>query len=456
MTYRTINPATGQLLKTFDELNAEEVEACLARAHGIFQSDWSQGPISTRLSVLENLAQVLSDNADEIAKTMAIEMGKPLKQGVGEVKLCVAIAEYYAKNAEEFLRPSEIETSLGKAWVEYHPIGVLIAVEPWNFPIYQLIRVVAPAISVGNPVLIKHAGIVPQCAALFESLVLKAGAPKGVCTNLYISSDQVAALIADARVQGAALTGSEKAGAAVAAAASRALKKSTLELGGNDVFIVLDDANVAQAAKIGAQARLANAGQVCTAAKRFIVHEAVADAFTEAFTEHLKSAVIGDPLAQTTTMGPLSSEEAAKGLTTQVEAAVANGAHLIFGGKRVDRDGFFFEPGILINITRDNPAYYEEFFGPIAQLYSVSSDDQIIALANDSHFGLGGSIFTADVERAKSLASRIETGMVFINAATTSAPELPFGGVKHSGFGRELGDSGIMEFVNKKLVVIQT
>jgi len=307
---------------------------------------------------------------------------------------------------------------------------------------------------VGNPVLFKHAEIVPHCAELFETIVRDAGAPAGACTNLYISTDQVAELIGDDRIQGVALTGSERAGSAVAARASEKLKKTTLELGGNDVFVVLDDCDLAKAVKTGAGARLYNAGQVCTAAKRFVLHEKIADQFLAAFAKQLQSAKMGDPLDETTTLGPLSSKAALERLNQQVETAVAKGAKLMFGGKPADRPGYFFEPAILTVIARDNPAFYEEFFGPVAQVYVVANDDEAVALANDSHFGLGGSIFSGDIARAKALASRIETGMVFINSATDSLPELPFGGIKRSGFGRELGDVGILEFVNRKLVVV--
>jgi len=454
MPYQTINPFTEQLVKQYPPHTPEQVEKALAAADATFRApDW-RDDIDRRIAVLAKLAELLTANADEIATTMATEMGKLIEQGRGEVKLCAGIASYYAKNAKDLLKPVPYASAAGEAWVEHHPIGVLVAVEPWNFPFYQLIRVVAPAMAIGNSVLIKHAGIVPACAALFEKLVRDAGAPAGAVTNLYISSDQVADLIADDRVQGAALTGSEKAGAAVAKSASENLKKSTLELGGSDVFVVLDDADVAKAAKVGAAARLANCGQVCTAAKRFIVHKAVADAFVAAFTEQLQGVTMGDPLDPSTTLGPMSSKDAVETLAQQVEDAVGKGATLLFGGKPVDRTGYFFEPAILTGITRDNPAYFEEFFGPVAQVYIVASDDEIVALANDSHFGLGGSIFAGDIDRARTLASRIETGMVYINTATGTMPELPFGGVKRSGFGRELGDLGIMEFVNKKLVVV--
>lgn len=456
MAYRTLNPFTEERIKDYPEHTDAEVEAALARADAVFRSDWSQGPIAPRLAVLAKMAELLTERSDLLARTMAIEMGKLVEQGAGEIELCAGIAAYYAANAEDFLQPEKVDSDLGEAWLQHQPIGVLLAVEPWNFPIYQLIRVIAPAIAVGNPVLFKHAGIVPECAALFSRLVRDAGAPEGAVTHLYVSSDTVAELIGDDRIQGVALTGSESAGSKVAARASEKLKKSTLELGGADVFVVLDDADIAAAAKVGTEARLANAGQVCTAAKRFILHATVADDFLKAFTEAMQAAVLGDPMDASTTLGPLSSEDALERLTEQVQAAVKAGAEVTLGGQRPDRTGFFFEPTILTGIDRDNPAYFQEFFGPVAMVHVAKDDDDIVRIANDSHYGLGGSIFAGDIDRAKALATRIETGMVFINTATTSMPELPFGGVKRSGFGRELGDVGIKEFVNRKLVVVSS
>ncbi|CAN5196842.1 NAD-dependent succinate-semialdehyde dehydrogenase [soil metagenome] len=455
MAYRTLNPFTEQTVKTYTEHTDAQVEAALAKADGLFRSEWSRGDIAPRLAVLKALSGLLTENQDLLARTMAEEMGKPLAQGKGEIELCAGIAAYYSEKAAEFLKPTKIESALGEAWTEYQPIGVLLAVEPWNFPIYQLIRVVAPAIAVGNPVMFKHAGIVPHCAALFEALCRQAGAPDGCVTNLYISSDKVAELIGDDRIQGVALTGSEGAGSVVAAKASENLKKSTLELGGSDVFVVLDDADIEQAVAAGVEGRLSNAGQVCTGSKRFLVQASVADAFVGGFVEGMKGAVMGDPMDADTVLGPLSSEDALKTLTKQVEDAVSHGARVLTGGKRADRKGFFYEPTVLTEIAKDNPAYYQEFFGPVAQVFVVADDDAVVAQANDSRFGLGGSIFAGDTGRARKLASRIETGMVFINTTTTSMPELPFGGVKRSGFGRELGgEVGIREFVNRKLVVV--
>lgn len=454
MPYQTVNPFNNQLIKEYTPHNDDQVELALALADALYHSDWAKGEIIQRLPVLHKLAELMESRVEELANIASVEMGKLIEQSRGEVKLCAQIARYYANNAQKFLAPVSYESSLGEAWVEHHPIGVLMAVEPWNFPFYQLMRVLAPNLAAGNPVVVKHASIVPHCAEAFERLVHEAGAPKGAYTNLYISQDQVASIIADDRVQGVALTGSEKAGSIVAAQAAKKLKKATLELGGNDVFVVLDDCDLERAVKVGAEARLNNAGQVCTAAKRFIVQEKVAKAFLQQLTEHFKNVKMGDPLDETTTLGPLSSKSALEGLTEQVNEAVKQGAKLHLGGKALQHEGNFFEPTILTHISRDNPAYFTEFFGPVAQVYVVSDDEEIVKLANDSHYGLGGAIFSTDIERAKKLASRIETGMVYINSLTDTAPELPFGGIKRSGFGRELSDLGIKEFVNQKLVVV--
>lgn len=454
MAYRTLNPFTEQTIQEFPNHTDGEVEAALAKADALYNSVWSKGDIAPRLAVLDRLSTLLTENRERLACTMALEMGKPVTQGQKEVDLCASIARFYAANSAELLKPQPVPNDIGDAWIEFHPIGVLLAVEPWNFPIYQLTRVVAPAIAAGNPVMFKHASIVPQCAALFEDIVRQAGAPDGAVTNLYVSSSKVAELLGDARIQGVALTGSEGAGSKVGARASEMLKKSTLELGGSDVFVVLDDADIAKAVRAGISARIANAGQVCIGAKRFIVQRAVADTFIEAFVAGMKGVAMGDPMAQETLLGPLSSQEALFDLSRQVDEAVKNGAQVLTGGKRADRTGFFYEPTVLAGITKDNAAYYQEFFGPVAQIFVVDDDNAVVALANDSLFGLGGSIFSTDIERARLLASRIETGMVFINTPTTSRPELPFGGVKRSGYGRELGDAGLKEFLNRKLVVV--
>jgi len=455
MAYQSINPFTNQKLKDYPPHTDEHIQNALDQAEQILKSDWPQ-QIDQRIKVLRNVAQKLREQKTELAKLMTLDMGKLIKQSEGEIESCAKIAEYFADHAKEFLAPVSYETEMGEAWVEHHPLGIVMAVEPWNFPFYQLMRVFAPNCAIGNPVLAKHAGIVPQCAEAFEKLVLEAGAPRGVWINLFISSDQVQEIIADPRVQGVALTGSEGAGSAVAEQAGKYIKKSTLELGGNDVFIVLDDADLEKAIKIGCQARVNNSGQVCTAAKRFILHEKIADEFKAGMLKAFQELKIGDPLDLETTLAPLSSADALEKLTKQVDKAVAHGATVLTGGKPIEHAGNFYEPTILENISRDNPAWYEEFFGPVAQIYVAKDEDEIVSIANDSHYGLGGVIHSQDIERAKKLASRVETGMIWINWFTDTAPELPFGGIKNSGYGHELSIDGFREFTQKRLVVVKS
>ena len=454
MPYRSVNPATGEVIATFTSHTDTELKSALTVAQALYESDWSRGPRQRRLEILSRAADLLDDRLEELARIMTEEMGKRISEARAEVRLSADILRFYAANASTFLAPEQIRSSMGDVWVEYHPIGVVVAVEPWNYPYYQLARVAGPNIAIGNPVLAKHASIVPRCAVAFEKAVLDAGAPRGAWTNLFASGEQVAALIADDRVQGVALTGSEKAGSIVAAQAARYLKKSVMELGGADVFAVLDDADVDQAARAGADARLNGAGQVCNGAKRFLVHEKIAASFLDKFTTLLANTKVGNPMDESVGLGPLCSVQARDDMAAQVARAVKAGATLHLGGSAIKGPGAFLQPTILTNITRDNPAYFEEFFGPVAQVYVVRNDEELIALANDSHFGLSGAIFTANVERAKALASRIETGSVWINTRSSTAPELPFGGVKRSGYGRELSRFGIKELVNQKMVVV--
>jgi len=342
--YQSINPANNQLLKNWETHDDARVYQALETADALYHSAWSKGDIQPRLQVLSRLADLMEQRKEELATIASREMGKLIGQSRGEVSICISIARYYAEHAAAFLQPQPYASEIGEAWVEYHPIGVIVAVEPWNFPYYQLMRVLAPNLALGNPVLAKHANIVPHCADIFEQLVREAGAPEGAWSNLFISNEQVADLIADDRVQGVALTGSERAGSAVAQQAGKHLKKSTLELGGNDVFIVLDDADLDEAVRQGVQARLSNCGQVCTAAKRFIVHAQIAEAFMSKFSAALQSAVPGDPLDEKTTLGPLSSLDARDRLARQVEEAVEHGAELRFGGRVIEGVGCYYQP----------------------------------------------------------------------------------------------------------------
>jgi succinate-semialdehyde dehydrogenase / glutarate-semialdehyde dehydrogenase len=451
MTYQSLNPATGKLLKKFEELTDKELETKIAAAAACFKT-WRTKTYAERAVIVAKASSLMHAKADEFAHTMTLEMGKRINEARGEVEFSVRILAYYAKNAERFLAPVKLHPTNGEAHMESSPIGVIFGVEPWNFPYYQLARVAGPHLMAGNVLMVKHAGCVPQCAIAFEKLWIEAGAPEGLYTNLLISHEQSDRVVDDPRVKGVALTGSVAAGRSIAARAGQNLKVSSMELGGSDACIVLDDADLEHTVKWAVWGRMYNTGQTCCAAKRFIVVEALADKFLEKFKAALSALKPGDPMDEKTTLGPLSTESALVDLLKQVDGAIAKGAKLVMGGKRIDRPGSYMEPTILTDIKPDNPAFRDEFFGPVALFFRVKNEDEAVALANDSDFGLGGSVFTRDVARGKRIASRVDTGMMFINNIDWSDAELPFGGIKNSGYGRELGDMGIQEFVNKKLV----
>ena len=453
MAYQTTNPYNGEVGKIFDEISDAQLEASIKAADDCFRNHWRKTSFEERKAILKRAASIMRERSQGFAELISLEMGKLIAQSQGEVALCAAILDYYADHAEAFLAPEQLASSRGEAMVESSPLGVLFGVEPWNFPYYQLVRFAAPNLMAGNVVLVKHASNVPQCALAFEGLLSEAGAPPGAYTNLFASKDQIGRIIDDDRVRGVALTGSEGAGAVVAARAGKNLKKTTLELGGSDAFIVLDDADLEKAVKHAVSGRMGNAGQACTASKRIIVVESLADRFLERFQAAMAGFKPGDPMDKETTLAPLSSSQALKTLLGQVEEAVGRGARLLMGGRRIDGErGEFMQPTILTDIAPDNPAYHQEFFGPVALFFRVPDEDAAVKLANDSPFGLGGSVFTSDIERGRDVARRIDTGMVFINSSAVSSPELPFGGVKNSGYGRELSSAGIQEFVNKKLI----
>ncbi len=454
MAYQSINPYNAEILHSFDETSAAELEQKLTAASACFNDVWVKKSYADRAKVLARAAAILRERPEEFARLITLEMGKLLAQSMGEVALSAAILDYYAQHAEAFLAPEKLTTAKGEASVESNPVGVLFGIQPWNYPYYQIARFAAPNLMAGNVVMVKHASSVPQCALAFERLMHEAGAPEGAYTNLFISKDQVAQVIDDKRIRGVALTGSEAAGAVVAARAGQNLKKTTMELGGSDAFIVLEDADLNKAVKCAISGRMGNSGQACTASKRFIVVEALADQFLEKFQAAMQNFKAGDPLDKATTLAPLSSVGALDKLLEQVDKALAHGAKIVMGGKRIDHAGAFMQPTILTNISPENPAYSEEFFGPVALFFRVTDEDAAVKLANDSPFGLGGSVFTQDIARGKRIASRMDTGMVFINAPASSSPELPFGGVKNSGYGRELSSAGIQEFVNKKLIKV--
>ncbi len=451
MAYESVNPFNGATLQTFDELSGAQLETAISEAAKCFGT-WRRSSFSMRSTVVSNAAAILRADVDRFARPVTEEMGKRIVESRGEVALCADILDYYASRAEAFLAPEVLRPASGEATIANEPIGVLFGVEPWNFPYYQLARFAAPNLMAGNTILVKHAASVPRSAELFETLWSEAGAPVGAYTNLRISYDQVGNVIDDPRVVGVAFTGSTDAGRAVAARAGQNLKKSTMELGGSDAFIVLDDADLDGAVKWAVWAKMNNTGQSCIAAKRFIVMERLADQFLDKFQAALGALKAGDPMDESTTLAPLSSEAALSKLLGQTDDAVAAGASIVIGGRRVDRPGAFMQPTILSGIRPDNPAYVEEFFGPVALFFRVDDEDDAIALANATPFGLGGSVFTSDVARGRKIAARIDTGMVFINHPTWTAPDLPFGGILNSGYGRELSALGIQEFVNKKLV----
>lgn len=454
MAYQSINPYTESVEKTFHEHSDAELQQIIEQSDATYRSIWRQKAVSERAEVLARAANLLHEQRDQFARLATVEMGKTLAEAVVEVELCSKILKYYSEEAPRFLASKPLQVDSGEAFVETEPIGVLFCVEPWNFPYYQLVRVAAPNLVAGNTLIVKHAPTVPQCALAFEKLFLDAGAPAGAYTNVFLTNDQAATAIADSRIRGVALTGSERAGAAVAAEAGKALKKSTMELGGSDAFIVLEDADLDRAVSWAIKGRFRNAGQSCIAAKRLILLDSIADDFLEKFIAEIGKLVPGDPLMPETTFAPMCSSVALQQALGQIEAAVKAGATVLVGGKRMDRQGCFLEPTVLTGVSPSNPAYYQEFFSPIALVFRVSTEEAAIQLANDSPYGLGGSVFSQNLERAKSVARRIESGMVYINQVTLSAPNLPFGGVRNSGFGRELSEFGIGEFVNRKLIRI--
>lgn len=452
---KTVNPATNQVEKEYDVMTDAQVESILAAANKAFQS-WRKTSFAERAKLLHRVAEIMRQRKEELGRLCSIEMGKLHREGIGEVELSANIFDYYADNGEKFLADAPLDTPQGKAFLSYEPIGVLLSVQPWNFPFYQITRSAAPNIMAGNTVVLKHASNVPQAAEIMEKIFAEAGAPKGVYTNLFVPGAKVSELVADPRVKGAALTGSEPAGSSFASMAGKFVKKSTLELGGSDAFIVMPDADLDKAVETAAFGRLWNAGQVCVSPKRIIVLESVADTFIEKAKAIFANVVVGDPLDPKTQLAPLSSEKAVQDVIKQVETTVSQGAKLILGGKRINRPGAFMEATILTGIKKGMLAYSDEIFGPVLAIYVVKDIDEAVELANDTVFGLGGTVFGTDTEKAVEVARRIDTGMVYINHVTGIAPELPFGGAKKSGYGREQSPAGIYEFVNAKLIRVTT
>jgi succinate-semialdehyde dehydrogenase/glutarate-semialdehyde dehydrogenase len=453
MAIATINPATGETLKTFDPLTAAEIEQKLQLAVKAFHAE-QKTSFAERATRMREAADILERDKEKFAHLMTLEMGKPYKAAIAEALKCAGGCRYYADNAEKFLADELIETGAKKSFIRYRPIGPILAVMPWNFPFWQVIRFAAPALMAGNVGLLKHASNVPQCALAIEKIFLEAGFPEGAFQTLLISSGQVDAILSDPRVVAATLTGSEQAGIEVGIAAAKRIKKVVLELGGSDPFIVMPSADLDAAVATAVEARVINNGQSCIAAKRFIVAEPIADKFEKKFVERMKNLRVGDPFDEKTELGPLATADAVKSLDADVQKSVQAGAKVLTGGHPLTIPGSYYAPTVLTDIPKSSPAYGEEFFGPVALMFRVKDIDEAIRLANDVRFGLGASAWTTDDRERERFINELESGMVFINKMVASDPRIPFGGVKSSGHGRELCANGIREFMNIKTVSI--
>jgi len=453
MTIATVNPATGQTVRAFAPLSNAELEARLQCAADTYRR-YRGTPLADRTRMLTKAAEILEGEKERFGHLMVLEMGKTLKAAVDETVKCAWGCRYYAEHAEQFLADEVVETSASRSFIRYQPIGPILAVMPWNFPFWQVFRFAAPALAAGNVGLLKHASNVPQCALAIEEIFRRAGFPEGCFQTLLIETGRVQRVIDDPRVAAVTLTGSNPAGSAVGSAAAKQIKKSVLELGGSDPFIVMPSANLEAASRTAVKARVINNGQSCIAAKRFIAVGPIADEFERRLVAGTQALVVGDPMDPGTDVGPLANEAQVKTLTDQVERSVRAGARLLTGGHPLKGPGYYFAPGVLTDITAESPAYHEELFGPVALLFRARDIDEAIAIANDSPFGLGASAWTNDERERRRLISELEAGMVFINAMVASDPRLPFGGVKQSGYGRELSVYGLREFVNIKTVWI--
>jgi len=453
MAIASINPATGETLRTFEPLSEDQIEEKLERATETFRS-YRRRPFAERARRMTQVAEILEKDRDRFGRIMTTEMGKPLVAAVGEALKCAWACRYYAEHAERLLADEIVETNASRSYVHYQPLGPVLAVMPWNFPFWQVFRFAAPALMAGNVGLLKHASNVPQCALEIEDIFLRAGFPEGAFQTLLISSGQVRSVLDDPRIRAATLTGSEPAGSQVAAQAGRQIKKTILELGGSDPFVVMPSADLEAAARTAVQARTINNGESCIAAKRFIVSEQIAEEFEGRFVRGMEELRVGDPLEAETDVGPLATAEILEILDQQVRESVAAGARLLAGGRRLEQPGNYYAPTVLGGIPEQAPAYREELFGPVAALFRVRDLDHAIRLANATDFGLGASVWTRDPAERARFIDEIEAGMVFFNGMVVSDPRLPFGGVKHSGYGRELGVHGIREFVNIKTVWI--
>ena len=453
MPIATINPATGEKLKEFSPFDDAEIEKRLSRAENAF-GEYRRTTFTERSELLHAVTELLFQEKEKFAEIITREMGKLFRDSVAEIEKCARGCQFYAENGERFLEDELAQTDAARSYVQYQPLGPVLAIMPWNFPFWQVFRFAAPALLAGNVGLLKHASNVPQCALAIEQILCRAGFHEGVFQTLLIEPDQVEKVIVDPRVKAVTLTGSERAGSAVASTAGREIKKSVLELGGSDAFIVMPSADFESAVSTAVKARTINTGQSCIAAKRFLIADEIYDQFLNQFVERMRVLKIGDPMDPETEIGPLATEQILQGVHDQVQKTIAAGAKLLTGGNRIHGPGFFYEPTVLVDVPKESPAYREEVFGPVASIFRVRDARDAIELANNTTFGLGSSAWTSDSEEQELFASDLDTGMVFINAMVASDPRLPFGGVKHSGFGRELGAAGIREFTNAKTIWI--
>src|SRR6476646_2637205 len=453
LTVSSVSPLTGELLREYEQHSDEAVENKIALAVTTFR-DYRKVPFAKRAAMMVRAAEILEKEEETFGRMMTQEMGKTLKSAVQEAAKCALGCRYYAEHAERFMADEVVETSASKSWVAYQPIGPVLAVMPWNFPFWQVFRFAAPALMAGNVGLLKHASNVPQCALAIEKIFREAGFDPGVFQTLLIENEAVEKIIRDPRVKAVTLTGSERAGSAVASAAGREVKKSVLELGGSDPFIVMPSAGLNDAISKGVKSRMVNSGQSCIAAKRFIIADAIYDQYLAQFVERMKKLKLGDPREETTEVAPLSSEHILRGVDDQVQKSVAAGAKILCGGKRAAGLGYFYEPTVLAEIPKSAPAYREEVFGPVALFFRARDRNEAVAIANDSNFGLGASVWTNDAAEQEFFSQELQSGMVFVNAMVASDPRVPFGGIKRSGYGRELGAEGIREFTNVKTVWI--
>ena len=454
MAIATVNPTTGEIHQTFEPLSSQEIEAKLERAANVFRK-YRRTSFAERSKMMLKASEILEADKEQYGQLMTVEMGKPLRAAIDEAAKCAWACRYYAENAERFLADEVVETTATLSYVHYLPIGAVLAVMPWNFPFWQVIRFAAPALMAGNVGLLKHASNVPQCALKIEELFLRAGFPTGAFQTLLIGSVNVDAILNDPRVSAATLTGSEQAGIQVGVGAAKRIKKVVLELGGSDPFIVMCSANLPEAVAAAVKARVLNNGQSCISAKRFIVEEKIADQFEREFVKQMEMLTVGDPMDDKTDLGPLATADAVKSLDEDVRKTIAAGARLLTGGRALERRGNFYAPTVLTDIPQDSPAYREELFGPVASIFRARNLEDTIRIANDTRFGLGASAWTNDDEERKVFIDELEAGMVFINRMVASDPRVPFGGIKQSGHGRELGAHGIREFTNAKTVWIQ-